>query len=332
MERRIEPIKFSPRKYGLLGALRQRKNPLCSLSFQEKNASLRIGPSTSQLYAQPSQDKIEIDGSMPLYSWKFFACVVWVFLVQYIVLLVAGKSENIVPRKDENPIRITIASPGSMEPWINQALKSELSDPSLFALPHSVSFSGTAWGKFPTLGYQWDVLDFAPVLGVMDVEGLGSGFLKTTGDQPVKRPNNFNAPSQNRVEPTIPTQRSNPDLIATYLELSGTLSDRRLVSFIELPVWKNIGLIGPTRIELAVDVEGRVASVLLLAPGSGSKEVDSWALNAIQTARFNPSERLEPQVDSPTTDDPALIQIEGLTFGKVIFHWGISDDETKSKP
>lgn len=331
MEKRIEPLKFSPRKAGLLGALRQRKNPLCSLSFQEKNASLRFGPSISQLHLAQPQANIEIDGSVPLYSWKFAAWVVWVFLIQYILLLVAGKWESVIPRKDENPIRITMASQGSMEPWINQALKSELSDPSLFALPHSVSFSGTAWGRFPTLGYQWDVMDFASVSGAMDAEGLGSGFLKTIEDQPAKRPS-FNASSQDMVRPTIPNQTSNSDLIATYLELSGALSARRLVSFIALPVWKNIGLMGPTRIELAVDVEGRVASVLLLAPGSGSKEADIWALNAIQTARFSPLERIEPQVDSATTDDPALIQLEGLTIGKVVFHWGITIDESESKP
>jgi hypothetical protein len=331
MEKRIEPLKFSPRKAGLLGALRQRKNPLCSLSFQEKSASLRFGPSISQIHLAQSQANVEIDGSIPLYSWKFAAWVVWVFLIQYVVLLVAGKGERVTPRKDENPIRITMASQGSMEPWINQSLKSELSDPSLFALPNSVSFSGTAWGQFPTLGYQWDVMDFSSMSGAMDLEGLGSGFLKTIEDQPVKRPS-FNSPSQDMVRPTIPNQTSNSNQITTYLELSGALSARRLVSFIAIPVWKDIGLIGPTRIELAVDVEGRVASVLLLAPGSGSKVVDSWALNAIQSARFSPLESLEPQVDSSTTDDPALIQLEGLTIGKVIFHWGITSDQPQTKP
>ena len=167
--------------------------------------------------------------------------------------------------------------------------------------------------------------------GALNVEGLGSGFLKTIENQTIKRPS-FNAPSQDMVLPTIPDQTSTSDLIATYLELSGDLSERRFVSFIALPDWKNIGLIGPTRIEMAVDVEGRVASVLLLAPGSGSKEVDSWALNAIQTARLSPLESLEPQVDSATTDDPAMIRLEGLTIGKVIFHWGITTNEPESKP
>ena len=331
MENRFEPLKFSPKKAGLLGALRQRKNPLCSLFFQEKNASLRFGPSANQLHLQTNQVKVEFDGSIPLYSWKFAVWVALVFLIQYILLLVVGNWENIVVREDENPIRITIASPGSMETWINQALKSELSDPSLFALPHAVSFSGTAWGKSPTLGYRWDVMDFTSISGEMDAKGLGSGFLKSIENQPFKR-SSFNTSSKDMFRPTILSQSSNPDLIATNLELSGNMSQRRLVSFMELPVWKNLGLIAPTRIEVAVDVEGRVASVLLLSPGSGLKEVDNWALNAIQTARFSPIERIEAQADSATKDEPALIQLEGLTIGKVIFHWGVTAKVPESKP
>lgn len=317
----MERLKFTTRKPGLLGALRQRKNPLCRLSFQEKDTSVRANPTGHQgidrvsgIYFPPRDTNDMIRG------WKWLAWTVLVFLLQFSVILTIGTCYQDPPVKESSEFQVVLALSAGMDQTSSRILVTHQTDPSLFALPHLEAFSGAAWAAFPETGFHWDpALGGKPEFLKSRSNELGTVFLEKAE---LSDPATLDIQSPEKV-----SSGKGPESIiefANWLEFKGSLSERRLINFLELPVWREAGLIGPTRIELTVDAAGRVISASLLTPGSGYKMADEWALSGIRAARFNPLSELESAPDLFLNGNNQDISGNNLVTGQAVFHWGIN--------
>lgn len=323
----MERLKYTSRKPGLLGALRQRKNPLCRLSFQEKDNSVRANPTGHQGIGRvsgvyiPTRDKED-----NIRGWKFLACTVLVFLLQFSLILSVGRCYQEAPVKESPGFQVVLASSSELDQLSSRILVSQQTDPSLFALPNLEAFSGNAWAAFPNTGFQWDPSPGAkPEFLKARTNELGAVFLEKAE---ISAQSTITGASQ---ELETVTRGKGPESLlefSTWLEFNGSLSDRRLINFLELPAWREAGLIGPTRIELTVDSGGRVISASLLTPGSGYKLADEWALTEIRKARFNPLSELESEPEAlllngnkHNTSDARLVT------GQAVFHWGIQRNQ-----
>jgi hypothetical protein len=184
-----------------------------------------------------------------------------------------------------------------------------LEDPTLFALPHRVSFSGRGWmnpTSLPSPSFEWSE---APRYLSLPAKRLGLGFddalesHRWVGVQPPAMPAPEVLPAD------IPPPTGLPD--HSMLRLSQSLAARRLVSHIDLPSWTNADLLTNSVVGVMVDAQGRTFPGVLLS-SSGATPADTCALKEAGRARFAPLKNSGPQASDP---------LKGLTWGVLIFEW-----------
>ena len=100
-------------------------------------------------------------------------------------------------------------------------------------------------------------------------------------------------------------------LTASRLEVAGDLAGRKLLAAPKLQTWDHTTLLRPTRVQVMVNLAGRVFSVVRLG-ASGHAPADAMALAlARRTIQF-----------SKTTNAPAApLDASSFTTGDLIFHW-----------
>jgi hypothetical protein len=180
-----------------------------------------------------------------------------------------------------------------------------LNDPTLYALPHDNDFANANWPK-PTSDqpptFRWKETPAWLCLSGESLTKTFSQFMATNhGDdwslnfKPVTR---FSDPEPPEIS-TLPQQSS--------LHLRGELAQYRWLNPRPLPDWPSLEVIAPSKVQVVVDVAGRVLSAVLLPPDHGlelavrNEQADRCALEIARAARFFP----------PST----------LIVGQMIFNW-----------
>lgn len=196
----------------------------------------------------------------------------------------------------------------------------ELTDPTLFALPHVHGFSGPAWLEFPHVGLQraeWaEAADTVP-LATRPADLSLSGYMQT---------NQF--PSAELSAKPVPamTMPPPPPLLElptqSTFKLTGGLAARQLLTALRLPPQPprtnngELDILTNSVVQVLVDAEGKPISIALLA-SSGSLEADHFALEQSRVARFEPAcEALEgiPQAGLASP-------LAHLCVGQIVFEW-----------
>jgi hypothetical protein len=204
-----------------------------------------------------------------------------------------------------------ISPPKDLAPMLrfagsNMTERLALNDPTLFALPHEVSFSGLAW---LTQEFQPFLLHERPPFLALPNGRLGQDFgtFMATNElaslPEIAQPDlKFKVPSIGPAEPLV-TQSS--------LRLTGELARRRLLNAPALPAWTGTEMISNSIVQLLVAADGKpVSATLLKPPGSADTEADQHALREAGKARFEPFHSADP-----------LDPMAGLSLGQMVFEW-----------
>lgn len=185
-----------------------------------------------------------------------------------------------------------------------------LNDPTLFALPQRLGFSGMAWLKPLEVPFQVKRWTEAPRFLALSAQELGGG----TGSPKL---------TQDSLAPRMPG-RPEPVLISpitgslslavdhSTFRLEGKLTQRRLLTTFNLPSWSAADILTNTVVQLVVDARGFPLSASLLNR-SGSKSADQFALEQATAARFNSLVQTGPNRSTNV--------LEGLSLGELIFDW-----------
>jgi hypothetical protein len=185
------------------------------------------------------------------------------------------------------------------DPWSLQQLAafSELSDPSVFALPSLNGFSRAGW-----LTYKPVPDDFAEATHEakwlqLDPETLGRGYaayVATNTPSPI-RLSDESMPELAGLQPRPGAELEFPK---SELHIAGALARRKLLTAPNLPSWPHTDVLTNSIVHLLVDADGAPLSSALIA-GSGSKDADNYALAAAKRLRFK-AERARESVTSGT--------------------------------
>jgi hypothetical protein len=185
-----------------------------------------------------------------------------------------------------------------------------LNDPTLFALPQRLGFSGVAWLKPPPVPFQPDQWTEPPRYLALSVQQLGGGSSGTNLVPQSFVPRLPARPEPELISPITGSLNFGSDHSTFYIE--GKLAQRRLLSALALPSWPAPDILTNTVVQLLVDARGLPVSASLLTR-SGSKNADQFALDQATAARFNSVVQTGPQRRTNALD--------GLSLGEIVFEW-----------
>ncbi len=237
--------------------------------------------------------------------WLYTIAVV--FLVQTGLLLFLGRSDPTVPARPNFRTRIHFIS----DPWSSEQLSRlpDVSDPTLFALPHPRGFSGVAWLHPLPFAYAPARWSEPPRWLTLDPQSLGHSFAGFVAAQVI-------TPQLVADHPAPPLLRFDPDLgperapAPSRLELEAPLAARGLLAPLELPSWTHTEVLSNSIVQATIDADGHTLSTRLLGE-SGHRPADLRALQLAAAARFRPLPRAARAAAGPGP----------LTWGQLIFHW-----------
>ena len=182
-----------------------------------------------------------------------------------------------------------------------------LEDPTAFARPSAQGFSGLSLrpGMLPHEPHRWQPpeieIPYPTNLLTVPIDSI----LKTNISD---NANAFVKPLPEIMELNVlPLEGPN----ASWLEVAGDLAVRKLIVSPKLKTWNHTSLLQPTRVQVMVNLDGRVFSVVRLG-GSGHAPADAMALAMARSAiQF-----------SKTTNAPAApLDASHFTTSDLIFHW-----------
>jgi TonB family protein len=228
----------------------------------------------------------------PASGWnreKIYFAILLVFAAHLAFVFLLGTKKIVPPRAVNNVPVFRLADPA------DELIT--LTDPTLFALPHMNDFAAI-WLRTPTSvspSFQWTE---APSFLPMNTASLGAtftAFMQT----------NFFAAAQLNFKPEpqlTPPQTSVPTVLPqnSTWQLAGEIAGRKILSAISAPALVVNDVIAPSRVQLLVDKNGDVVSVVLLET-SGYDPADQTALALARTLRFVPAEK--------------------TMFGEILFNW-----------
>ncbi len=228
----------------------------------------------------------------------------WFWWVAVVFVLQAGGlwwlSRNTAERQPPAPVRAThLANTNSA--GLLHALAVE--DPTAFARPNVKGFSGPLLrpGPMPHQPYRWQAPEIEIPYPTNLITGPIDAILKTNLGNSA---NAFIKPAPQVMALNVPPLELPT---ASRLEVGGALAARKLLAAPKLQTWDHTALLRPTRVQVMVDVRGRVLSVVRLA-GSGHAPADAKALDlARREMMFTPVA-------------PATNGVDFVT-GDLVFHW-----------
>ena len=233
--------------------------------------------------------------SWPLSRWLMLVSLV--FAAHVALLFVFGSRKQVLARAVTSPPTLKLADRS------DELLA--LNDPTLFALPHPRDFVTAMWSQAPVVeppSFRWPV---TPQWLPLSADNLMLAFDRFMQTNPatgfalqLKPPVRLSTPSR-PIEPVLAQ--------VSTMRVEGDLTQRRLLTPMDLPSWPYPDVIAPSKVQLLVDAAGNVVSAILL-PSDNSLEVlghydvaDQRALDLARAARFAPAPR--------------------LTIGRMIFTW-----------
>ncbi len=229
--------------------------------------------------------------------------ILLVFASQLLLILWLGRAQR--PPRVRNDL---VPELGLLAPDAAQALA--VNDPTLFALPHLVGFSGQAWLTVPQQSLPIPEWSDTPQWLTLVQDKLGANFKEYAFTNPVLQMPLLAQPQLQLKQPALV---SDPEAFPTQsvLRLTGELSRRRLLAPLALTNWPGTEILSNTVVQILVGADGRLVSApTLLKPRGGPNEADLYALREVRKARFEPisvADPLNPQA--------------GLTVGQLIFEW-----------
>jgi hypothetical protein len=243
----------------------------------------------------------------PLSRWLILVALVCALHIG--LLCMFGARKQIVPRPVTDAPTLKLAD-GSDELLA-------LNDPTLFALPHSRDFVTAIWSQAPVVKrppFRWTEAPRWLPLPTDELMMVFTRFMRTNYFAGIalqlKPPVRLNAPAQ-PVEPALAQ--------VSTMRVEGGLTQRRLLTPMDLPSWPFPDVIAPSQVQLLVDGAGNVISAILL-PSDNNLEAlshydaaDRRALELARAARFAPAPRLTigqliftwHTVPAPATNSPA---------------------------
>jgi hypothetical protein len=248
----------------------------------------------------PEHDPAPPPQRWPAHRWWGFVAVILTLQIALIYWL--GDEGPVLKQPPRGGVRLQLAGSST-----NELLS--LMDPTLLALPHRESFGGQAWLTIPSLEappFVWSEPSRWLELPVAQLGGAFRAFLETN---PLAPPTEFA-----RHEPEFATSDAfypQSDAQTSGFRIVGELAGRRLLTPFSLESWTNADLLTNTIVQVVADARGRPVYVTLLAP-SGSREADTFALKAADTARFDPL---------PAAASDASNPMARLSWGQIIFDW-----------
>ena len=211
--------------------------------------------------------------------------------------------QSTAPARPENSTPMLLVSTNSSE--LLEALA--LEDPTAFARPNPKGFSGPSLrpGMMSHQPHRWQPSEIEIPYPTNLLTGPIDAILKTNlGDSA----NAFVKPMPETMVLNVPPLERPT---ASRLEVAGDLAGRKLLAAPKLQTWDHTTLLRPTRVQVMVNLAGRVFSVVRLG-ASGHAPADAMALAlARRTIQF-----------SKTTNAPAApLDASSFTTGDLIFHW-----------
>jgi hypothetical protein len=185
-----------------------------------------------------------------------------------------------------------------------------LNDPTLFALPHSSGFSGSAWmhaHRVQPESYHWsEPYEWQP----LPVEQLGAVFSRFMQTNQFAR---FSPELKPAPQPFLSDTTPSASAFGaeSVLQIEGDLHSRAMVKSPPLASFPGTDLLTNSVIQVLVDDAGNVVSTMLLPPGSGSKEADRSALGFARSSRFAPTQ------GGARNGRP----LQRWTVGRMVFQW-----------
>ncbi|MFM2295268.1 MAG: hypothetical protein RLZZ350_1681 [Verrucomicrobiota bacterium] len=185
----------------------------------------------------------------------------------------------------------------------------EFSDPTLFVLPHTQSFSGQARTLTPRPQFTsagWDEpFRWLPV----NEEKLGQSFRQLLADNTASEhgvAEKFSPAPTLLAIPAAPAPANPPAAV----RVTGVLANRALLAVPELPAQTTADNLPDTTAQVLVDAAGRVVTATII---SAHTAADADALTLARQLQFT---ALSGGDNSRVTRP-----LEGLTSGQIIFHW-----------
>ena len=240
---------------------------------------MNAGPHTPAGQGTPGE-------SWGLQRWVFLVALVFVAYAALLFLL--GAKKHPVQRAVTNAPQFHLVDAGNE--WV------ALANPTLFAWPNAYDLApvGLMRPAGVTPLFRWtEPLPMLPP----SAEALGMAFNAFMG---TNRLASANLDFKPEPQATVPDVAIGPVLPQnSTLQATGELA-RRMLGTIAVPTLAHNDVIAPSKVQVLVEADGNVASVVLLA-SRGWNDADSNALAIARSARF------------------ALAG--GLAFGELIFTW-----------
>ncbi len=242
------------------------------------------------------------------FTWprrRWWWTIAAVFVAQVGLILWFGKPGPVQPRPAGAAVTLRLAG------GIRRELLA-LDDPTLFALPHLIGYSGPAWIRVPPFTNRppdWSEEPRTLSLDLDQLSALPSRQVRSHPEAPLRL--------LPEVEPGwAPSEPPPLALVPDHsrLHLEGDLNQCRLLTTFELPSWQYNEVLTNTVVQLVVNGEGRPTAWTLLS-GSRSPKADAFALAQARAARFEvPGGGGQPGV-------PAMAALERTFQGLLVFEW-----------
>jgi hypothetical protein len=235
-----------------------------------------------------------------------------IFVLQLSFIFWFGDRQPIRPRKPSPAPAFQLTGSTHSE-WL------ELTDPTLFALPHARVFSGPAWLK--TTAPQFRPFEWTeePRWLGLPVQLLGASFAQLVASDLSLKWQVAEIPEPRALLPEVSRA---PLIPGSTLRLEGELARRRLLSQPHLPSWPprilnptDTDMLANTVVQVLVDAEGRPVSLTLLGT-SGHVPADDLAMSLATSFQFEP---LQTEDSLPLTRSPGALL--GLSWGQAVFEW-----------
>jgi hypothetical protein len=207
---------------------------------------------------------------------RWLLCLALVFTLQ--LALIFWLSDTPPP-----PVRKSVPAP-----TLHLAGKSSyellaLSDPTLFALPHSQGFSGKAWIKsslVPKRSFEWKEEPHWLTISRDEVPRAPKQETPTDGFQTLQM-----VTSLERETPPVSVSSTSRFRQKSELRLEGAIARQEVRNVPELPSWPYVENFTNTVIGVMVNPAGLVISPALLSR-SGSKDADDYGLRLARQLQF----------------------------------------------
>jgi len=212
---------------------------------------------------------------------------------------------------DKSPPRVRPASPAPKLALVENSSGEliALTDPTLFALPHQVGFSGPAWMKIPPVPSRSFELTEQPAWLALPIEQLGNVTYAETNQSELLATIASFEPEPTGPEPLFAT----PFRQKSDFHLGEGLEHRQLKTIIKLPAWPHSDFLTNTVVKLFINGDGVPVSTPVLLWSSGLKAADDFALAQASAVRFEPILNEGPgRSTSPLANS---------TWGTIIFEW-----------